>query len=460
MTSRFKKLALASAVTTGLAGAALPASAAVLGGAGEALLIPLVVWSGGSFNDPNCDRPNPDFPGPIACINSGYTPAVDTLIEVWVPGSVGWDDIPNIYTAQHTTPTNGTAPFYPDTALSPPDQDLLSPVPGVAQISWFWFDERSVIRDSGTQNVTPNDVVQISWTQQAQGSHEDDPGYMVIVNTAARNGSEALFSMFGNAWITGAIHFDPPDQRPFPSGIGFPLIGGSIPVLAMNDGADGPNVPTTNCAHPRLEDSVKYRGGRPCAVSPVVSGFRTNRSDGNEDLFAWDMTMSNRLLPTIHVVWVDQNLDDTAAIDAKYPGNSAFPSPLATVDVYDLDELSEDVTVALPNELNVLWIPPAWETEPTILAPWNQPFQWTTDVAWMPAPTNQNPASVLTSGFAHYIIDEYIDTNVGVPESSAFAFAIKIDGGFVSNDPLVLPDAFVLMLETSLGHDLGTFNSF
>ena len=455
MTSRFKKLAMASAVTIGLAGVALPASAAVLGGAGEALLIPLVVWSGGSFNDPDCDRA--PFPPLLQCIQSGYTPAVDTLIEVWVPGSVGWDDIPNIFTAQHTTPTNGTAPLYPDTALTPPDPDLTNPA--TANISWFWFDQRSVIRDSGTADVSPNDVVQISWTQQAQGSHEDQPGYMVIVNTAARNGTDALFSMFGNAWITGAVHFDPPDARPFPSGIGFPLIGGSIPVLAMNDGADGPNV-ADNCAHPRLDDSVKYRGGIPCAVSPVVSGFRTNRSDDNGDLFAWDMTMSNRLLPTIHVVWVDQNLDDAAAINAKYPGNSAFPNPLATVDVYDLNEQSEDVTVNLPNELNVLWIPPAWETEPTILAFWNQPFQWTTDVAWMPAPTNQNPASVLTSGFAHYIIDEYIDTNVGVPESSAFAFAIKIDGGFVSNDPLIFPDAFVLMLETSLGHDLGTFNSF
>ena len=466
MTSRFKKLAAASAVTIGLAGVAVPASAAVLGGAAEAVLAPLVVWAGGSFNIAECNNQFPAPPPPplLQCIAGGYTPAVDTLIEVWIPGSVGFDDIPNIYTARNTTPTNVP------TALTPVDPDLL--VPATARIHWYWFDQRSVHQASESIPVTPDDVVQISWTEQANGQYENEPGYMVIANESARNGGSAAFSMFANAWLTGGLHFDPPDGRGFPSGIGFPLIGASIPVLGMNDGIDGPNTPGNNCAQPTVLDSVKYRGGVPCAVSPLIAGFRTGRNDLQYDLFAWDVAMSNRLLPTIHVVWLDQNLaipsalgliPNQAGINQAYPGNTAFVSPTARVDVFDLDEVSCDTTIQLPNELNVIWIPPAFESDENSLLPWNQPFQWGTINDLLCVANAALPDALLTAGFVRYSIDEYIDSPPVPPgraQSSGFSFAIKIDGGFVSNDAGPLPDAFVLMLESSLGHDLGTFKFF
>ena len=382
----------------------------------------------------------------------------DTVIEVWVPGSLGFDAIPNLYTAANTTPTNVP------TAITPADPDLIPSPSALATdsaIHWYWFDKRSVEKASGVIPVTANDAVQISWTEAANGSFQNQPGYMVIANQSARTGQAAKFSMFGNAWLTGAISFDPGNFGG--SGVGFPLIGNSIPVLGMNDGVDGAPAPgsTSNCAQPTAQDSVKYRGGRPCAVSPVIAGFRTNRSDGEFDLWAMDLALSNRLLPTIHVIWIDQNLDNERSIDASYPTNTATPNPQAFIDVYDLDELACNTTIKLPNELNVLWIPPAYLVpEAQEVVPFYEEFLWTTQVEPLCVVSDQNPDALFTSGFVQYKMDEYIDTDVNRAESSAFAFSIKVDGGFVSNDRIPVPNSFFAFLESAIGHDLGTFKSF
>jgi len=470
---------LAAAVAIVLAGSSVPAGAAVLGGAGEALLIPLVVWSGGNFNDPKCDAylsgPNPVFPpAPADCnLGLGYTPAVDTVVEVWIPASIGYDAIPNIYTASNTTPTwgpplnqakpNGSIPT--ETQMTPADPELLSQA-GPA-IHWYWFDKRSQHLADRSVSVTPNDVVQLSWTELADGAFENSAGYMVIGNESAANGDAATFSIFGNAWITGALHFTGAQDRNL-LGVGFPLIGGSIPVLAMTDGVDGPDV-GVKCAQPSADDSVKYHRGVPCAVSPLVSGFRTGRSDGDTDIFAWDMALSNRMLPTIQVIWMDHNLDSGPLINAAYPAqplaippfaaNTGSPTPLVQYEVFDLDELSCSSSVTLPNEVNALWIPPVYEHGDPLSAVdwWNQPFAWTsyTDLCSV---TDQNPMAPFTAGFVRYIMDEYIDNDINAAQSAGFAFSIKIDGMLVNNDSLnFVPEALVLMLETSLGHDLGTF---
>jgi hypothetical protein len=440
MTSHFKKLASTSAVAIALAGTAVSAGAAVVSSASEALLIPLVVWSPGSVNNPG---------GPFR----GYTPAVDTLIEVVIPSSVGFDDVPNIFTARHTTPTNVP------TALTPADPDLLGPQ---AQLHWYWFNRRSVEQASGPVEVSPDDVVQLSWTELANGQFANEPGYMVIGNESARSGAAAVFSMFGNAWITGDIHIPTVFSPPGTVGVGFPLIGGSIPVLGMNDGADGPQV-NNICAQPDWRDSVKYKGLSPCAVSPVVAGFRTNRSDGDYDLFAFDVALSNRLVPTIQVIWLDQNLggpnpSNIVGPNSAYPGNTAKPNPIARVNVFDVDENACNTSLRLPNELNVVWIPPAFDIDPTNpLVPWDWPFLWTTIADPLCAPTNANPGALFNSGFVQYNMDEYIDTNVDKSESAAYAFSLKVDGGVVSDNAAEIPNTFVLMLESSLGHDLGTF---
>jgi hypothetical protein len=430
-----------------MAGTALPASAAVVASASEALLVPLTVWSRGGYNDPNDPT-------------QGYTPAVDTLIELVIPASVGFDDVPNIYTARHTTPTN----ILP-TALTPGDPDLnrnfISDDLSTSYVHWYWFNKRSKHLLNGKVKVSMNDVVQLSWTELAGGAFNNEPGYMVIANDSAKNGSEAVFSMFGNAWITGAIHVDDLFRTEGAEGIGFPLIGGSIPVLGMNDGADGPIV-GSQCPQPTIFDSVKYKGGVPCGVSPLIAGFRTNRSDGAYDLFAFDVTLSNRIVPTIQVIWFDQNLNDRRAINAQYPGNLAVPNPLAQVEVYDVDENSCSTSINLPNELNVVWIPPAWEDPDRPLHPWNQPFAWTTKTDRLCVASGEDVGlgPLFSSGFVQYKMDEYIDTNVDRAESAAYAFSIKVDGGWVSDNPLEIDDTFVMMLESSLGHDLGTFKQY
>ncbi|UHD14527.1 hypothetical protein [Thiocapsa bogorovii] len=90
MSSNFKKLAIAAGVSAGLAVVSAPSYAVIAGPVGEALLIPLVAHGG--------DQPL----------------ASNTIIQVTIPGTVGFDGIPNNFTAPHTTPTNPGPTLYPE----------------------------------------------------------------------------------------------------------------------------------------------------------------------------------------------------------------------------------------------------------------------------------------------------------------------------------------------------------
>jgi hypothetical protein len=280
--------------------------------------------------------------------------------------------------------------------------------------------------------------------------------------------------MFGNAWLTGAIHFDPPNPPADPGtvdlGIGFPLIGGSIPVLAMNDGIDDVASDYAGGAWPvaTAADSVKYRAGVPYSLSPLVSGFRSNRSDGDPDTAVFDLALSNRLVPTIQVVWVDHNLGDNKSaspysIAELYNPNYGFPTQTVQLKVYDNDEQVCSNTIKLPDELNVIWIPPAYERN--VDGPWefwNRPFAWATQskVLCIPRANQFDDSALRQAGFVQYKVSEYIDTDRDRPEAAMFGFSIKVDGAWVNNDARSRRfDALVLMLETSLGHDRGTFKT-
>jgi hypothetical protein len=310
--------------------------------------------------------------------------------------------------------------------------------------------------------VTPDDVVQISWTEAANGQFENEPGYFVIVTEGARDGSAAEWSMFGNAWVTS----------PFPKVFELPAVGASIPVLGMNDGEDGPRTDpfgnSLRCAQPTAQDAVKYRSGVPCAVSPLVSGFRTNRSDGDgDDLFVFDVALSNRLLNTAHVIWFDHNLDGAegqagTTIDNMYPENEAFPDPVVSVDVFDTEENACNTSVELPDELNVIWIPPAYETDENELDYLSEPVEWATDVNLLCVvsdllPIDDPDNALFNAGFVRYKLNEYIDQGVARAESAAFAFSLKVDFLFVSNDAIPVPSVFTIWSEASLGHDHGTY---
>jgi hypothetical protein len=367
MNPKFKKLALAASISAGLGAAAMPAHAMILGEAGEALLIPWVQWG-----DDNGTKMN-------------------TYISVQIPDVMGFDTIPNVFTAPNTTPTN------PGPALFPPDTDLGNFGQYINGIHWYWFDYKSVHRLNRYIPVSPNYLAWIDWEAVSGPSFEDEPGYMIIGTEAARTGQAADFSMFGEAWIE--MYTDDPYGSMVP-----------IPVLPMNDGADGAFDSPVSVA-----DQVKYGpGGIPRAASPLYSGIRTNRSDGVlNDTTVFNMSLGDRNFPSINVVWLDVNLDEV--LDNEGLG--------LLVDVWDSMEHTCSDSVDLPWELNVIYVAPWWDNDG--FDPYGNEYDREYCIP-------NGAGYVFGAGFeyhafAEYYIPEYIDTNINLPESAAVAFSIIMD---------------------------------
>ncbi|UHD14528.1 hypothetical protein [Thiocapsa bogorovii] len=255
--------------------------------------------------------------------------------------------------------------------------------------------------------VTADDVVVIDWLQASGGARAGEEGYMVIGTETARTGAAADFAMFGEAWFE---LYDPE------TGVGTLA---PIPVLPMSDGADGAFDSPVSVA-----DNVKYNSqGIPRAVSPLISGMRTNRSDGIlNDTTVFNLALSDRNFPSIHVVWLDVNL-----------GNDGVG---LGVDVFDSDELSCSSSVDLPYELNVIYVPEAFgDTD-------GNEFVDDTNAFCLPT-----AAAATEVGFVTYYIPEYIDTNINQAESAGVAFSILMDWDAIDN----------LRFTTSLGQERGTY---
>jgi hypothetical protein len=350
MNKRFQKIAISTAVTAALAGVSLPSQAIVVGNAGEALLVPLVMHDGG-------------------------VTGLNTLIEIEVPASVGWEDVANIYTAPHVTPTN------PNFTLNPPDADINT-------LHWFFFDNMSKHKVNDDIPVTPDDIVQINWLDASGGAWEGVPGYMVITNESSfLTGKGAQFSMFGNAWLVNDTG-----------------LAASIPVLPLTDGDDGVNDVPTN------DNNVIYgpngTGGIVSQVSPLISGIRTTYSDGiRNDITVFDMALSSQGLATYHVIWADKNI-----------GNSNV-----WVEVYDTEENACSSGVPVPHEVNIIRI--AGGADPMI--PYTSTY------------TPCSPAGATgADGFISYRLPEYQDRGTMTPETSIVAFSIvsKVIGdGAINN---------------------------
>lgn len=477
---KYQKLMLASGVATALAGLSMPTHAIIEGAAGEALLVPFVLYS-------NPDRTPLQF--------DLTEPSVNTLVMVTTPSAVGVDTIPNFFTAPNTTPTN-VAPV-----VETFDPDLGETGEYTAGIHVYFFDERSVEALNFRIPVSPDDMTLINWGNEVENRNqalEGVKGYMVITNDKP-NGQwrqAAKFSMFGDAWVI------------WPTNIG--LIDSKIPVLPMSDGADttGVTIPT------RVNNVIHNSNGGIVAASPLASGMRTNRSNGNglADYTLFDLTMSNRFLPTLHVIWVDENIGQA---------NTSY--------VYNDQEQDCSMTLPIANELNVYWtsIPTLFPGQECLLNPINnQPITITADVCTAPytdginGPDDplvpdeiaypncwdftENPAVPLQAtqclpglvpelpwvdaalelcypegkfqvgldifngdifypGFVRFQINEYIDSGTGQPESAAVAFSIQLQIDVLDAqrenliDFRVLPT--LLPVETALGHERGQFDN-
>jgi hypothetical protein len=439
--TKVKQLLLGTSMAAVFAGLSGPANAIIEGAAGEALLVPFVLFDG---NDPNL---NP----------TGVN--INTLIEVTVPASVGQDTVPNFFTATNTTPTNlGALEF-------PPAEALGAPGAFEAGIHLYFFDKDSIERCDIEIPTSPDDFILINWGDVVQKNCQylnGVAGYVVITNQKTKlrtsptyyplgDRSAAQFAMMGDAFMV------------WPVGLG--LIDTKIPVLPMTDGLDPAvgGVPTP-------DNQVVFNLGK-MNVSPLAAGMRTNISNGLPgDYTLFDLTVSNRFAPTLHVIWVDQNL----------PGN--FSSGYT----YDDDENRCSQTLPIERELQVYWTSPpllwpanfltaAQNANPNFVlggAGANASLPWVDaalDLCYPdPGAFVLNPGKpgdlfqilesrILYPGFVLFRLDEYIDTGIGQPESSAVAFSIQLQVDILDEDGLLLATPQLLPVETALGHERGKF---
>lgn len=423
--TNFKKIALVSGVAAALAGASLPSHAIIEGSAGEALLVPFVLYS----------NPNNGFE-PLNLAE----PSINTLISVTTPSAVGKDTIPNIFTAPNSTPTN----------LGPPiteeyDPDLGANADGDPQeyeaaIHLYFFNNRSVELFNTSIPVSPDDLTLINWgdlVEKRAPSLRGTKGYIVITTDKAQGQwrQAAKFSMFGDAYMI------------WPTAIG--LIDTKIPVLPMSDGAD-----TVGVTQPdRLNNVIHGSNGSIIAASPLTSGMRTTLANGVPgDYTLFDLTMSNRFLPTLHVIWVDQNIGQATT-------------------GYVFNDVEQSCSALLPiaNELNVYWtsIPelfPGVVGGPIPALPWvDAAFELCYPEGKFLIGADLLNSDIFYPGFVRFQINEYADNGSGQPTSAAVAFSIQMQIDVLDAerrnliDPAVLPT--LLPVETALGHERGQFNA-
>lgn len=406
--TKFKKTMLASGMAAALTGVSLPSQAIIEGAAGEALLVPFVLFDS--------------------------VTSINTLIEVTVPSSVGLDTVPNFFTAPNTTPTNvNPVGITPDPDLGP-----AWPAAGnysTAGLHVYFFNERSEEKFNTRVPTSPDDFMLINWGDfvlRQKPALDGQKGYIVITNDKGNgNWNDAAdFSMFGDAYMV------------FPLGFGF--IDTKIPVLPMSDGADTIGAPPTvrnNVVH--KPNSVGIQ-----AVSPLSSGMRTNTSNGAlQEFTLFDLTMSNRFAPTLHVIWVDRNLGQDASV----------------LVFNDEEEWCSD-GVPIDNELNVYWTSTGgWTPGPNLL---NLAPAWV-DVAYefcypdsVIDVVDFLNSDILYPGFAVFQLNEYVDTNINQPESAAVAFSIQLQVDVIDEEhagPVFVPQ--LLPVETALAHERGQFGT-
>ncbi|CAI8825424.1 conserved exported protein of unknown function [Methylococcus capsulatus] len=458
MSMNFKKTAIAAGMFTALAATSMSAHAVRETEAGEANLVPFVLWSSSVFDN------NPTIFG------------INTVIKLTVPMSVGNDVIPNFYTAIHTSPTNGT--INKPGKQKPADPDL---VPSNT-VHWYFMDQTSVHRLNGTIDVTPEDVAVLDWgafvrKNGKQGEFDGFPGYMVLVTEAGAGGDDADFSFFAEAWMFAGVRAG---ANPDTGGV-IGIVDAKIPVMPMSDGADN------GSKKPTVENSVIEAGVNQSVIaSPLVAGIRTNWSDGNgSDVTVVDLTLGNRnvpignanlinalQVPTLLVVWNDRNAG------GKWSGLG--------VDIYNDKEEKCSDSIDLPYQLNLVWA----QTDVTAGKNAQIPFDWPVpkfisgenpytgkpfglDKIFCVPPYQATPVTdpdgaialeqLLQGGFMKLYLPELIDTGIGAPESAAVAWSVPLQY-FVTleTDPAtgdwVPTDISLIPFETALGHDRGLFS--
>jgi len=479
MSSNFRKTALAAGMFSALGGYTMSAYADIQGDAGEANLVPFVLWDDSIV----LPGPNPEVLGT----------SINTVIKVTVPNVVGAKTIPNSYTACHTTPANSTPscdPLVtaPISANSPPFPGL-EPVTSKTRIHWFFMSQNSKHLLNGTIPVSPDDVVVIDWGQVARqnGFNADGvAGYMVLATERASTTPfpAADFAFFAEAWMITGIDGDLWNVltgAPVTNGAGtIGLVDAKIPVLPMQDGAD-----TVIGGNPTWDNNVVARGNLPSIkASPLHSGMPTIYPDGNPtDTHEFDLTLGNRSIqvgpianpfqiPTLLVVWNDRN------VGQPWLGQVA--------DVFNDDEESCSASIDLPWQLNLIWVQTAVTNGGTFPFPAlpvpafiNQPVVAEMDPNvvglgpqlggvivqgydkqyCVPPVASQGLAGflkLLEGGFMKISLPEPADGGTFKAEGAMVAFSVPLQYN-VNFDASIPVGATLIPIETALSHDRGMF---
>lgn len=376
-----KKTAIAASVTVALAGVSLPASSAILGVAAEGLLVPVFVHDNGRF--------------------------YDTVVRITTPASIGFDGIPNNFTAPNTTPTNAGPALFPAYAAYKPSVNE-GGTKNYANINWYWFNYLSQKVIDGSRKVTPDDVEEL-WASDLIPTYYGEDGYLVVTtatpyNTGGKEG--APFSMFGEAAVimSGCGSNSSDDEVAEACAEGekrYDTV--AIPVLGLTDGPDG------GMTMPTKADNIKYSGvaGAP-VVSPLVTGMRTSVSNGKKQAnTVFDLALAQEGERAYHVIWLDQNRIDLADIllEACAPGSPGLIGGF----IYDTEEKRNSWGGCLPFELNIT--------------------KQKTDELGEIYPD----VKLAGGGYIQYILPEYQDlADFGAPgpQTSGIAFSIvRVDGG-------------------------------
>lgn len=451
MNTSFRRTAIAAGMFTTLAGASMSANAMIVGDAGEANLVPFVVWDDAILDDA-----------------ADTVTSINTIVKITVPGAVGNKTIPNRFTAIHTTPTNGS--FAVPGLNVPPFTGLQSA--HTAKIHWYFLDQKSVHRLDGTIPVTPNDSAVIDWGAVVKASGiqpqlNGTVGYLVLTTETASTGvADADFAFFAEAWAIAGIDGD---GALINGGGTIGVVDAVIPVVPMADGAD----PVPNGV-PTADNQVIQRGtNKSVKVSPLFSGIPTNWSDGDpiQQIKEVDVTLGNRStqigsvtnpfqIPTLVVVWNDRNAGTTKGLP---PGWNDWSS--IGVDVYNEQEESCSATITLPWQLNLLWV----ETDVSApypapafidkLSPFGYGPQGQQTLLCVPPVAPFDPLAVtklFQGGFLRMYLPEQVDSMINQPESAAVIFSIPLqyNVNFEAGQPIGVS---VIPFETALGHDRGIF---
>jgi len=314
MKTNFKQLALAGSVAA-LAGASIPAQAIIMGVPGEAALVPFATY--------------------LATNNDRDNVTMNTLVRITTPAQLGSDVIMNCYTAPHVSPGNAPAGNNcnnTNTYSQTPAEIGTSTT--AAAYHWFFLDQRSVHRLNGTFTTSGDDTYLFDWAATAGYTQLNGViGYLLITTEAGAQGQVANFAFDAEAYLvynTGDTSYDAESVN-------------MIPTLALADGADaGATGPTID------NNIVEWMGGSLVLdSSPLVTGERTIWANGVLNNYVYDLPVANNRLAsatgTISVVWNDRNAPAWNNLLA-YRFNNA--------------EANCSGQVSLPDELNVLYIPP------------------------------------------------------------------------------------------------------